>query len=255
MFRPFTFRSSKGGQQSALDTVKTTSLTALAEKLRNKNAKGEDQEEEKEEKQGSTLQADDEEDDKIHGDGMENVIDEVDIFKNAKNRFEDRFGELNEAIETEIQMRADEAEGKEVFREGPKVATTGRIQFDDIIIETEIPPIELCDNCEKRYSVAWCRGCQEVQCMRCVELCHPIPPFAKCHPHELETVTHPAALRQIEEGDKSSVVVEEDFPVPATFIEEHELAAIKNLDLSKPNSLATNYHDPAAFSTPLLVPP
>ena len=87
--------------------------------------------------------------------------------------------------------------------------------------------------------------------MRCVELCHPIPPNENRHPHETETVLYPPLIRQIREGDKSSVVIPEEFPVPDTFIEEHELAAAKHVDLTVPNSLATNYHDLAAFPVPL----
>ena len=47
------------------------------------------------------------------------------------------------------------------------------------------------------------------------------------------------------------MVIEEEFPVPATYIEEQELAEIKQMDITKPNSLATNYRDDAANVVPL----
>ena len=74
------------------------------------------------------------------------------------------------------------------------------------------------------------------------------------HPHEHETVLHPPLLRQIEK--ENSVVIEEEFPVPATYIEEQELAEIKQMDITKPNSLATNYRDSVVpLSKPYSSPP
>ncbi len=240
----FSIKRSKGSAD--LDLAKTkVSLTALADSLRNKNEPGQDDPDKEKEEEDS-----EDKNDVIESDGLAND-GEIDIYKNAKNRFEERFSELHEEIEKELRFQADLAEGKNVERAGPKVATAGRIQFEGIMVEEEIPPMELCDNCETRYSVAYCEGCKECFCIRCVELCHPIPSNENKHPHEVETVLYPALIREIKEGDKSSVVVPEEFPVPNTFIEEHELAAAKNIDLNVPNSLATNYHDPAAFPKPL----
>ena len=223
------------------------SLTALAESLRNKNEPGQD-DPEKKEKEKENEENEDTEDD-IHS-GL-TKDEEIDVYKNTKNRFEERFLELQMEIDKELQFQADLAEGKDVQRAGPKVATAGRIQFEGIMVEDKIPPLELCDNCETRYSVAYCEGCKECFCLRCVELCHPIPSNENKHPHEVETVLYPPLIRQMREGDKSSVVVPEEFPIPNTFIEEHELEMAKNVDLAVPNSLATNLHDPAAFPVPL----
>ena len=106
------------------------SLTALAESLRNKNEPGQDnpeEKEEKEEKEGT--------EDELLGELEED--EENKIFKNVKNRFEERFSELQMEIEKELQFQADLAEGKDVQRAGPKVATAGRIQFEGIMVEED----------------------------------------------------------------------------------------------------------------------
>ena len=170
----------------------------------------------------------------------------VDVFQNTKNRFEEIFSDLQDEVNDAIRIKNESASG--LRREKiVKVAKAGRIQFEGILIEEVIPPLLLCDNCEIRYSVAKCNGCHEVFCMRCVELCHPIPHGESKHPHEVVTVHYPAKIRGIEDGDTSSVVIEADFPVPNYYIEEVDLEKAKNIDLTQQNSLTTSSYNPAAF--------
>jgi hypothetical protein len=171
-----------------------------------------------------------------------------DVFTNVVNRFEKMFEETKEKIEELATVKENpELQAEYDLKHAAKAAATGRIQFEGVLIEEEKFPLLLCENCETRYSVIRCDACEEVMCLRCCELCHPIPRLMLRHPHEEETINHPARIRAITIEDKSSVVIEPEFPVPPYYIEEGDLAIAKNIDLSKPNTLATNLTgDPAA---------
>ena len=182
--------------------------------------------------------------------------EEEPIFKNTKNRFMEEYEEHYELVQTATHVTADIASGKRPEKV-LKTATAGRIQFEGIMVEEKVAPLLLCENCEVRYSVVYCRDCGrggEVQCLRCCELCHPIPEGLLKHPHEVETSQRPAAIRPITEDDISRVVVEKPFPIPDYYIEESDAALAKGVDLSIPNTLATNYTDPAANSVRNTVP-
>ena len=139
----FSIKRSKGSAD--LDLAKTkVSLTALADSLRNKNEPGQDDPDKEKEEEDS-----EDKNDVIESDGLAND-GEIDIYKNAKNRFEERFSELHEEIEKELRFQADLAEGKNVERAGPKVATAGRIQFEGIMVEEEIPHV---------FSLMFCIAC------------------------------------------------------------------------------------------------
>ena len=175
------------------------------------------------------------------------------IFTNSKNRFVEQFLETSELVKQAEKRAADIAAG--TYRKHvAKAATAGRIQFEGIFIEEVTVPLLLCDNCEVRYSVVWCGACKEVTCLRCCELCHPIEQGEKLHLHEQETVHRPPSIRAIVEGDRSKVVVPPDFPIPDYYIEENDAEKAKGVDLTQPNSLATNYTDPSAYLLPNTTP-
>jgi hypothetical protein len=233
MFLRNFFKATKTGGENG---VATLSAKTLAE-INQPHSIFPDEEDENEEDEGK----EDEDDDEEEGG--------IDIFQNKKNRFEEQYGELALEVEEAIHIKEQIALGLRPEKTMKK-ATTGRIQFDNILIEEKIPPLLLCDNCEKRYSVVYCSQCKEVFCLRCCELCHPIAQGEKLHNHEVETVHRPPSIRAITENDVSSVVINEEFPVQDYYIEENDLAIRKNIDLSIPNTLATNYSDPKAYVKP-----
>ena len=193
-------------------------------------------------------------DDESEGKGDED--EDEPIFKNTINRFMVEYAEMHQKVQDAVKLAELIAAGKEPEKV-VKIASTGRIQFEGIVIEEEPVPLLLCDNCEVRYSVIFCRDCREggeVQCLRCCELCHPIPPSEHKHVHEIATSQRVAAIRPIQEGDVSKVVVEKPFPIPNYYIEESDAAIAKGVDLTIPNTLATNYTDPAAFVQPQKMP-
>jgi len=186
----------------------------------------------------------------------EEEVAEEPILTNTQNRFMIEYADQHEWVLAAEHVTADIASGKRPERV-LKTATTGRIQFEGIMIEEKVAPLLLCENCEVRYSVIYCRDCGrggELQCLRCCELCHPIPQGENRHPHELETSQRLAAIRPIDENDVSRVAVESAFPIPDYYIEESDAAIAKGVDLSIPNTLATNYVDPAANLMPNKVP-
>lgn len=232
-FRNFSSRKSGGAQEVGSSTSDAERLKKLSESIRPKHE--EDIEEESSESEEDELK---------------------DVFTNVENRFEKLFEETKEKIDELVAVKENpELQAEYDLKHAAKTAVTGRIQFEGVLIEEEKLPLLLCDNCETRYSVIRCDACEEVMCLRCCELCHPIPRLMLRHPHEEETINYPPRIRAITMEDKSSVVIEPEFPVPPYYIEEGDLAIAKNVDLSKPNTLATNLTgDPAAWPQKLIEP-
>lgn len=123
--------------------------------------------------------------------------------------------------------------------EAPPAPTimVNRISFQRRPDSPDPPKDLICEECEKFFAVLYCSGCQEVFCERCADLCHPREyGNSVLHQHEVDD-----RIRRIKFGDKSRVVKDNTFYLPATEMFEEDLAKVK--DLSKPNTLSTNLQE------------
>eukprot|EP01038_Epipyxis_sp_PR26KG_P004857 gene4857-6807_t len=110
---------------------------------------------------------------------------------------------------------------------------TGRIKFEGIALEPEAPKTLICEECEKAYAKLYCRGCEQVFCERCADLCHPRAWGGSIlHEHEINEW-----IRPVKFGDKSHVKIDLSFKMPDQ--ELHIEDYLKFKDLTIPNTLST----------------
>ncbi|CAM9648104.1 unnamed protein product [Ascophyllum nodosum] len=108
----------------------------------------------------------------------------------------------------------------------------------------------LCEECERRHAVAKCEECNEVLCPLCLAILHIPSAGGQAHPDLAQE-----AIRNLREGDESSVKREKDCPISAHQVDEDEMATRRDLavpsDFDAPSIDLTSRCAPRNASSPL----
>ncbi|CAM9177058.1 unnamed protein product [Ectocarpus sp. 8 AP-2014] len=129
-------------------------------------------------------------------------------------------------------------EEKERDQLNPEQTANGT-DFTGIQVPKGAPKYLLCEECERRNAVGFCEDCGEALCAACLAILHIPSTGGQAHPHLAQARTKRTTsfdgIRSLRAGDESSVVREEEDPIPAHEVDEDEMATRR--DLSVPTSL------------------
>lgn len=135
----------------------------------------------------------------------------------------------------EVLSIEDEQVLKKRRAKGPALGQI-RMTYEESLklLQQDAPKNLICEECEKNISVNYCSACNQVFCIKCVELCHPRSNLGTLlHEHEAD-----GCIRILQAGDTSRIVKFETFNLPNNEFFEDEMC--KMFNLNQPGTLVSD---------------